>query len=95
MFVDWSNSKKKKAFNDQESMSIDRFKTIDSTNKDHCLVLDNIEPKPDTIVAKISREMAKRNLASPKNTKLLRGFVKHLMRFKPQVDRGKKCDSMN
>jgi len=71
-------------------MSIDEFKTIDSTKEDHCLVLDNIKPKPDTIFAKISWEMAKRNLASPKNTKLLvRGFIQDLMRFKPQVDGGK------
>eukprot|EP00532_Pseudo-nitzschia_australis_P012926 CAMPEP_0168221046 /NCGR_PEP_ID=MMETSP0140_2-20121125/9654_1 /TAXON_ID=44445 /ORGANISM="Pseudo-nitzschia australis, Strain 10249 10 AB" /LENGTH=81 /DNA_ID=CAMNT_0008150007 /DNA_START=609 /DNA_END=851 /DNA_ORIENTATION=- len=71
-------------------MSIDKFKTIDSTNEDNCLVVDNIEPKPDTIFAKISQEMAKRNLALPRNTKLLvRGFVNDLMRFKSQVDRGK------
>jgi len=70
-------------------MSIDEFKSIDGTNQDHCLVLDNIEPKPETIFAKISREMAKRNLSSPNNTKVLRGFLNDLMRFKPQVDRGK------
>ena len=95
MFVNWSRDNKPKAFNNQVSMSIDHFKTIDSTYFDHCLALDDTKEKTDTIFAKISREFAKRHLAKPENSQLLRGLVDDLMKYKSHVNRGTKCDSVN
>eukprot|EP00532_Pseudo-nitzschia_australis_P015969 CAMPEP_0168261558 /NCGR_PEP_ID=MMETSP0141_2-20121125/9134_1 /TAXON_ID=44445 /ORGANISM="Pseudo-nitzschia australis, Strain 10249 10 AB" /LENGTH=142 /DNA_ID=CAMNT_0008199697 /DNA_START=68 /DNA_END=493 /DNA_ORIENTATION=- len=77
-------------------MSINEFKTIDSKEIDHCLVLDeNLELDNRTIFAKVSREMVKRGMASMVNTIFLRSYVEKLMQHKPQVDQGKKCDSVN
>jgi len=77
-------------------MSIDDFKTIDSKENAHCLVLDkNIVLDNKTIFAKVSRKIAQRGMASPVNTKFLQKYVIELMQHKPQVDRGKKCDSVN
>jgi hypothetical protein len=95
MFVNWSRDKKPKAFNDEVSMSIDHFKTIDSTYTNHCLALDDTKEKTDTVFAKISREVAKRHLATTENSQLLRDLVDDLMKYKPHVDRGNKCDSVN
>jgi len=97
MFINRGNGKQvEERKKDQKSMSIDNFKTIDSKEINHCLVLDkNLELKNRTIFAKVSRQTARRNIASPVNTILLRSFVKELMKHKPQVDRGIKCDSIN
>jgi len=95
MFVSWSRDNEPKAFNDQVSMSINHFKTIDSTYSVHCLALDDTKEKTDMIFAKISREVAKRHLAKSENSQLLRGLVDDLMKYKSHVNRGTKCDSVN
>jgi len=95
MFINWSNDEEEKNYT-QESMSINDFKTIDSKENFHCLVIDeNIELDNKTIFAKVSRKIAQRGMASPVNTKFLQKYVIELMQHKPQVDRGKKCDSVN
>jgi len=68
-------------------MLIDDFKTIDSKENTHCLVVDeNIVLDNKTIFAKVSRKIAQLGMASPDNTKILRKYVIELMEHKPQVD---------
>mmetsp|Transcript_19989 Transcript_19989/g.41136 ORF Transcript_19989/g.41136 Transcript_19989/m.41136 type:complete len:141 (-) Transcript_19989:35-457(-) len=95
MFVKWPGDKNSKAFNDEVSMSIDHFKTINSFYSYHRIALDCTKEKPNTVFAKVSREVAKKHLATPENCQLLRDFVDDLMKYKPHVNRGNKCDSTN
>mmetsp|Transcript_6251 Transcript_6251/g.13409 ORF Transcript_6251/g.13409 Transcript_6251/m.13409 type:complete len:269 (+) Transcript_6251:364-1170(+) len=95
MFVKWPCDKNSKAINDEVSMSIDHFKTINSFYSYHRIALDCTKEKPNTVFAKVSREVAKKHLATPENCQLLRDFVDDLMKYKPHVNRGNKCDSTN
>ena len=72
----------------------DHFKTLDSTEENHILAYDKSENSL-RIFAKVSRQIARRHLAAPKNINRIRWFAPEIIKAKPKVVRGKKCDSVN
>jgi len=75
-------------------MSIQHFTTIDSSKTRSCWVTD----KCDTtihIFAKISRDTAREHLAHLINIRNLRSTLEDIIKSKPKVKRGIKCDSIN
>ena len=64
----------KKSYLDNDGRSIDHFITIDSEEFKHVMGFDKDEPTL-RVFAKVSRAIAKRHLATPKNINLIRWFT--------------------
>eukprot|EP00536_Pseudo-nitzschia_multiseries_P018842 jgi/Psemu1/57580/gm1.57580_g len=77
-----------------QAVSIDSFKTLDSTDKKFVLAFAESEPSL-RLFAKASRQFAKRRLGTPKNIEITRTFAGQIVESKPKIGRGTKCDSVN
>eukprot|EP00536_Pseudo-nitzschia_multiseries_P006484 jgi/Psemu1/304190/fgenesh1_kg.139_\ len=77
-----------------QAVSIDSFKTVDSTDKKFVLAFAKSEPSL-RIFAKASRQFAKQRLGTPKNIEITRTFAGQIVQSKPKIGRGTKCDSVN
>eukprot|EP00536_Pseudo-nitzschia_multiseries_P017003 jgi/Psemu1/48898/gm1.48898_g len=78
----------------KEAVSIDSFKTLDSTNEKFILVFAESEPSLQ-IFAKASRKIAKQRLGALENIKISRTFAGETVEAKPEVVQGNKCTSIN
>eukprot|EP00536_Pseudo-nitzschia_multiseries_P009556 jgi/Psemu1/306631/fgenesh1_kg.270_\ len=77
-----------------QAVSIDSFKTVDSTDKKFVLAFAESEPSL-RIFAKASRQFAKQRLGTPENIEITRTFAGQIVQSKPKIGRGTKCDSVN
>eukprot|EP00536_Pseudo-nitzschia_multiseries_P011432 jgi/Psemu1/28861/gm1.28861_g len=71
-----------KKYPSSEAVSIDSFKTLDSTDKKFILAFDESEP-PLRIFAKASRQIAKQRLGAPENIEITRRFAVEVVEAKP------------
>eukprot|EP00536_Pseudo-nitzschia_multiseries_P018060 jgi/Psemu1/53926/gm1.53926_g len=83
-----------KKYPSAEAVSIDSFKTLDSTDKKFILALAESEPSLQ-ICAKASRQFAKQRLGKLESIEFTRTFAGEIVEAKPEVVRGKKCTSIN
>eukprot|EP00536_Pseudo-nitzschia_multiseries_P013878 jgi/Psemu1/36774/gm1.36774_g len=67
-----------------DTVSIDSFTILDSTNKKFILAFDESEPSL-RIFAKASRQFAKQRLGAPENIEITRTFAGEIVEAKPEV----------
>eukprot|EP00536_Pseudo-nitzschia_multiseries_P013991 jgi/Psemu1/37157/gm1.37157_g len=77
-----------------QAVSIDSFKTLDTTDEKFVLAFAESEPSL-RIFAKASTQFAKQRLGTPKNIEITRTFAGQIVESKPKIGRGTKCDSVN
>eukprot|EP00536_Pseudo-nitzschia_multiseries_P019599 jgi/Psemu1/61749/gm1.61749_g len=77
-----------------EAVSIESFKTLDSTGEKFILAFAESEPSL-RIFAKASTQFAKQRLGRPENIEITRTFSGEIVEAKPKIGRGTKCDSVN
>eukprot|EP00536_Pseudo-nitzschia_multiseries_P011770 jgi/Psemu1/29890/gm1.29890_g len=77
-----------------QAVSIDSFKTLDSTNKKFVVAFAESEPSL-RIFAKASTQFAKQRLGTPKTIEITRTFAGQTVESKPKIGQGTKCDSVN
>ena len=75
-------------------MSIDKFRTIDSTDTKHCFVRDTAK-YGRKFFAKVSGPQSRRGLAINEKVDLLQRFSSKIINCKPDVLRGKERGSEN
>eukprot|EP00536_Pseudo-nitzschia_multiseries_P003318 jgi/Psemu1/7485/gm1.7485_g len=78
----------------EEAVSIESFKTVDSTNEKFILAFDQSELSL-RIFAKASTQFAKQRLGRPKTIEITRMFAGEIVEAKPKIGQGTKCDSGN
>mmetsp|Transcript_25018 Transcript_25018/g.52822 ORF Transcript_25018/g.52822 Transcript_25018/m.52822 type:complete len:196 (+) Transcript_25018:284-871(+) len=94
MVYDWGNGHFDVNYPKEKSMSIQDFTPIDSSKTRSCWVTDKCDMTIH-IFAKISRDTACKHLAHPINIRNLRSTLEDIIKSKPEVKRGIKCDSIN
>ena len=83
-----------KKYVEKDGKCIDAFETLDSTEEKH-IIAYNESDKSLHIFAKVSRQIARRHLATTKNINRMRWFAREIIGAKSKVVRGKNCDSVN
>ena len=81
-------------YGEVDGKCIDHFKTLDSTEDQHILAFDKSQPSL-RVFAKVSRANARNHLATTNNINSIRWFAPAIIGAKPNIVRGKKCDSVN
>jgi len=94
MVYDWGNGHFDVNYPKEKSMSIQDFTPIDSSKTRSCWVTDKCDMTIH-IFAKISRDTALSRLANPNNIRDLRATSEDIIKSKPEVKIGIKCDSIN
>ena len=78
---------------EKEVLSIDEFKTKDSTKDKHPIAFEEGNSSR-CVFAKNSRNIDRFHLATPRNIERLRWFAPTLIASKTHINRGKECDSI-
>jgi len=94
MVYDWEDGDCDVNYPKVNSMSIQHFTTIDSSKTRSCWVTDESDMSIP-IFSKISRNRARNHLAHPDNIRKVRSTSEDIIKSKPEVKRGTKCDSIN